>query len=95
MKANGPAAAITTATKILRSPGSSPVSSGATIGPVCVFGVLTPAGQIVEAHSLQPSDANSAAAVADAEQIDFSPQLSGMAAQQHFVFVVELFASAQ
>jgi hypothetical protein len=67
-----------------------------TIRPVCVFGVITSTGQLVEAHSLQPADPNSESAVADARSIDFSPSIaSGAPAQQHFVFVIEKFVSAQ
>ena len=69
-------------------------SAGMTVGPVCVFGLVNAAGQLVEAHSLQPSDPNSQAAVEDAKQIDFTPKTpSGSAPQQHFVFVIEKFIS--
>ena len=70
--------------------------SAMTLRPVCVFGLVTPAGHLVEAHSLQPSDPNSEAAVKDAEAIDFSPTMrAGAPPQQHFVFVIEKFVSAQ
>jgi hypothetical protein len=67
-----------------------------TVRPVCVFGIVTPSGQLVEAHSLQPSDPNSQAAVDDAKLIDFSPStavgsLPGAPPRQHFVFVIEKF----
>jgi hypothetical protein len=66
------------------------------VRPVCVFGMVTPTGQQVEAHSLQPSDPNSQAAVEDAKRIDFSPLIPAKSPpQQHFVFVIEKFFSPQ
>jgi hypothetical protein len=65
-----------------------------TVRTVCVFGLVTPTGQLVEAHSLQPSDPNSQAAVEDAKQIDFSPsEPAGAPPRQHFVFVIQKFVS--
>jgi hypothetical protein len=94
MKTGGPATAMTSATKISRIHGQSPFTSAMTARPVCVFGMVTPTGQLVEAHSLQPSDPNSQAAVEDAKQIDFSPLIaSGAPPRQHFVFVIEKFVS--
>ena len=94
MKARGRATAMTALTKISRVLGNGPVTSAITIRPVCVFGVVTPTGQLVEAHSLQPSDPNSQAAVEDAKQIDFSPLTPpGAPPQQHFVFIIEKFVS--
>jgi hypothetical protein len=59
---------------------------------VCVFGLVNSAGQLVEAHSLQPSDPNSTAALKDARAIDFSAMTpAGAPLQQHFVFVIEKF----
>ena len=96
MKAKGPAVAMTSATKITRIQGSASLTPGATIRPVCVFGMVTPSGHLVEAHALQPSDPNSQAAVEDAKKIDFSPQTpAGSAPRQHFVFVIEKFVSQQ
>ena len=68
MKAKGRAVAMTSATKISRIQGQGPFTSAVTIRPVCVFGMVTPSGQLVEAHSLQPSDPNSEAAVEDAKE---------------------------
>jgi len=66
------------------------------VQPVCVFGLATASGQLVEAHSLQPADPNSAAALEDAKQINFSHSTAaGARPQQHFVFIVEKFAAAQ
>lgn len=96
MKAGGQGIAITGATKISRTHGQAPFTSAMTIRPVCVFGVVTSTGQLVEAHSLQPSDPNSEMALADARSIDFSPSIaSGAPAEQHFVFIIEKFVSAQ
>ena len=90
MKAKGRSVEMTAATKVSRVHGQ--VASGMTIQPVCVFGLVTPTGQLVEAHSLQPSDPNSQAAVEDAKQISFSAP-PGAPPRQHFVFVIEKFIS--
>jgi len=94
MLANGPAIATRGAQKIWRFSGPGPFSPGATAHPVCVFGLVTSSGQLVEAHSLQPSDPNSQRAVEDAQRINFSnPTPPGARPQQHFVFVIEKFVS--
>jgi len=94
MRIGGQAKAIAPATKISRMHGRAPSTSAMTIRAVCVFGIVTPAGQLVEAHSLQPSDPNSEAALEDAKGIDFSPSIpAGAPPQQHFVFVIEKFVS--
>jgi hypothetical protein len=96
MKAAGQAIAMTSETKIARVQGQGPFTAAMTFRPVCIFGIVTPAGQLVEAHSLQPSDPNSEAAVRDAKGIDFSPSTrAGAPPQQHFVFVIEKFVSPQ
>lgn len=96
MKAKGPAVAMTSATKISRVQGQGPFTSAVTLRPVCVFGMVTPAGHLVEAHSLQPSDPNSQAAVEDAKKIDFSPLTpAGSPPRQHFVYVIERFVAQQ
>jgi len=96
MKAKGPAVAMTSATKVSRVQGQGPFPSAVTLRPVCVFGMVTPTGHLVEAHALQPSDPNSQAAVEDARNIDFSPLTpAGTPRQQHFVFVIEKFVSQQ
>jgi len=92
MKAAGPAVSMTSATRISRVHAPTPLPAGTTLRPLCVFGLLTPSGRLVEAHSLQPADPNSDAAVKDAESIDFSPALGASAVpQQRFVFVIESF----
>lgn len=96
MKARGGAVAMGAAQKISRVSGQGPFTSEMTVRPVCVFGLVTPTGQLVEAHSLQPSDPNSNAAVEDAKRINFAPQTTpGAPPQQHFVFVIERFFSAK
>ena len=96
MKAGGQAVTIGGAARLSRLHGQAVSSSAGTMTPVCVLGVLTPAGQLVEAHSLEPSDPNSEAAVADAKSIDYSPTIrAGTAPQQHLVVVLERFVSAQ
>lgn len=94
MKAKGPAVEMTSATKISRVHGQDPLTSAGTLHPVCVFGMVTPSGHLVEAHALQASDPNSQAAVEDARNIDFSPLTpAGTPPRQHFVFVIEKFVS--
>ena len=96
MKAKGPAVAMTSATKVSRVQGQGPLTSAVTLRPVCVFGMVTPTGHLVEAHALQPSDPDSQAAVEDAMKIDFSPLTpAGAPPRQHFVFVIEKFVSRQ
>ncbi len=96
MMARGRAVAMTGAQKIVRNFVGDPRTQGAAVHAVCVFGVVTPSGQLAEAHSLQPSDPNSQAAVDAAQKIDFS-QLAprGKQPQQHFVFVIEKFVTRQ
>jgi hypothetical protein len=94
MKAKGPATAITSAQKISRISGQGPLTAEMSIRPICVFGLVNSSGQLVEAHSLQPSDPNSQAAVDDAKLINFpTPAGPGAKPQQHFVFVIEKFVS--
>jgi hypothetical protein len=66
-----------------------------TLRAVCVFGVVSPSGHLVEAHSMQPSDPDSAAAVEDAKSINFSPSMTGTDVQQRFAFIVEKFIAHQ
>jgi hypothetical protein len=94
MRARGPAVAMAGAQKIFRLVGRSPFPPGATAQPVCVFGLVTASGKLVEAHSLQPSDPNSHAAVEAAKRINFPhPTPLGARPEQHFVFVIEKFVS--
>jgi hypothetical protein len=96
MRARGAATAMAGAQKITRVVGRTPVSADATAYPVVVFGLVTPAGKLAEAHSLQPSDPNSQAAVDAAKRIKFSsPAPRGERPQQHFVFIIEKFVGPQ
>jgi hypothetical protein len=91
MKARGEAVAMTSATKLTRVHGQG---AGAMLHTVCVLGLVTATGHLVEAYALQPSDPNSAAAVEDATQIDFAPMTpAGTPPRQHFAFVIEKFIS--
>jgi hypothetical protein len=94
MKANGRPIGLGGARKISRNFGQAPAAAGAQT--VCVFGVVTSTGQLMEAHSLQPSEPNSPAAVAAAKKMSFARSpASGQQPQQYFVFIVGRFAVAQ
>jgi len=94
MRAGEPAITIKGAVRISRLHRQGRFTAGMTLRAVCVFGVVTPTGQLVEAHSLQPSDPNSDVAVEDAIGIDFSPRLTpGAPPEQRFAFVIEKFLS--
>jgi hypothetical protein len=96
MKAKGQAIAMAGAEKISRFFDPGPFTSDEIMRPVCVFGLVTASGELVEAHSLQPSDANSEAAVEAAKRVNYSrPATRGARPQQHFVFVIEKFVAAQ
>jgi hypothetical protein len=96
MKAAGRPITLAGAEKISRVFDPGPFTSSEIFQPVCVFGLVTAAGQLVEAHSLQPSDPNSEAAVEAAKRLNFShPAPPGARPQQHFVFVIESFVAAQ
>ena len=95
MKARGPAIVMAGAQKIWRVLGEYPSASGATAYTVCVFGVVTPSGELVEAHSLQPSDPYTQAAVEAAKTMSFSNAARAAHPQQHFVFVIEQFVPSQ
>lgn len=102
MKSSPPAITIKSAIRLSRVHRQRP-SSSMTMRAVCVFGVVTPTGQLAEAHSLQPSDPDSGTAVEDAKSIDFTPFLTGGAPlvsggpppQQRFAFIVEKFITRQ
>jgi hypothetical protein len=95
MKTKGHATEMAQAQKIWRFAGQGKPPRGATIQPVCVFGLVASSGQLVEAHSLQPSDPNSAVAVEDAKQIQFESPPFDPHPEQHFVFVIEKFVSSK
>lgn len=94
MQTAGAAVSIVGSERLSRVHQPKKLTTGMTLRAVCIFGVLTPTGQLVEAHSLQPADPASNAALMDAEGIDFSPLTpAGAAPQQRFVFVIEKFLS--
>jgi hypothetical protein len=96
MKAAGRPITLAGAEKISRVFDPGPFTASEIFQPVCVFGLVTAAGKLVEAHSLQPSDPNSEAAVEAATRLNFShPAPPGAQPQQHFVFVIEKFVAAQ
>jgi hypothetical protein len=94
MRARGVAISMAGAQKIFRDAGQGSPAPSANAHIVCVFGVVTPAGQFVEAHSLQPSDPDSQAAVETAKQMTFPPA-PGTGPRQYFAFVIERFGSTQ
>ena len=92
MKAKGRPIKLAPAEKLFRVSTAASAGDGAHPGVVCVFGVVNGSGQLVEAHSLQPSDPNSQAAVEAAEKMSFSrPGLPGAIPKQFFVFVIRKF----
>jgi hypothetical protein len=94
MSSQGAAVALAGAQKISRYSRPGPFASGATAHPVVVFGLVTPSGELVEAHSLQPSDPNSQAAVEAAKHMKFAGSAAGARPAQHFVFIIEKFVTA-
>lgn len=97
MKAKGAATEEAGALKIQAFPSRQRMTfSGNTVfQPVVVFGLLTPSGEILEAHSLQPSDPNSSAAVEAVKGMHLSMRTApGATPQEHFLFVTERFASS-
>jgi hypothetical protein len=96
MKAGEPGIMLAEARKV--SVFNSRVGRGAdaVVQPVCVFGLVTPSGKVTEAHSLQPSDPNSQAAVEAAKRMNFyTPTPPGARPEQRFVFIIEKFISTQ
>jgi hypothetical protein len=91
MRTGGRPVAMGAAQKLFRVAGNG---SGAST--VCVFGVITPSGELEEAHTLQPSDPNSQAAVEAALKMSFAGLAPlGAHPQQHFVFIVERFGGSR
>ena len=97
MNRRGRAIAMAGAQKIWRVVQNPSAPVGAAAHAVCVFGLITPSGQLVEAHSLQPSDPYSQAAIEEAKAMTFSrpsmPGQLGTLPRQHFVFIIEKFVS--
>ncbi len=82
------------AQKLFVFPRKGSLAPNATVQPVCVLGILTSSGQLVEAHSLQPSDPNSQEALAYAKSMKF-PYAAANQESQHLVFIVEKFAASR
>jgi hypothetical protein len=99
MKERGQPNLMAGAQKIWRVAGPPSFTPGGTIQPVCVLGLVTPTGDLVEAHSLQPSDSHSAQAVEAATHMSFpAPPTLGKVrptARQHLEFVFVSFASSR
>jgi hypothetical protein len=96
MRASGPATVMAGAKRFSALHDRGSVTTGSTLQPVAVFGLLTPSGKIVDAHSLQPSDPRSEAAVKSAAALKLPDGTSpGGTPQQREVVVIEKFASAQ
>jgi hypothetical protein len=94
MRTRGRSIELGSTTKLTRVHAPGPLNSGMTVRAVCIVGVVTPTGKLVEAHSLQPSDPNSQVALEDAKGIDFTPLTpAATVPQQHLVFVIEKFIS--
>jgi hypothetical protein len=90
MKANGQSVAMGEAEKVSIGSGGGPFPATT----VCVFGLVTAWGRLVEAHSLQPSDPNSEGALEAAKKMNFIHRArTGGRPQQYFVFVIEKFAA--
>jgi hypothetical protein len=95
MKEREPGIAMAEARKssVFYKPG--PIAANSTIHPVCVFALISPSGEVTEAHSLQPSDPNSQAAVESAQRMNFhNPTPSQGRPEQRFVFIIEKFVSS-
>ena len=93
MKAAGRPVEMGEAQKVFHDLAAAPHTRPKAVDTICVFGVLTPSGDLAEAHSLQPADPNSKAAVAEARSFAaFGMTPLGAHAQQHFVFIIENFA---
>jgi len=81
---------LASAQKLFVFPRKGSLAPDATIQPVCVLGILTSSGQLVEAHSLQPSDPNSQEALEYAKAMKF-PYAAANQESQHQVFIIEKF----
>ena len=73
--------------------GEKSLPPGAAIRPVVVYGLLAPAGDLLEAHSLQPDDPNSQAALDHVKSMKYFGPLAGGEHSQHFVFVYVKFGA--
>ncbi len=93
MKARGRAIGTGGAQKISRVFRTG-LAGSASPQTICVFGLVTPSGELVEAHSLQPSNPNSQAALTAVKQMSFANRApNAVENQQRFVFVIATFVS--
>jgi hypothetical protein len=94
MKTRGRAIALEQAQKVFTVLPQGDAAPGVTARAVCVFGLVTASGQLVEAHSLQPEDPDSQMALDAVKRMKFSaPAAPGAQPQQHFVFVIGRFVA--
>ena len=94
MKTRGRAIAVEQAQKIFTVLPQGAAAPGGTARTVCVFGLVTASGQLVEAHSLQPWDPDSQTALEAVKRMKFAaPAAPGAPPQQHFVFVIGRFVA--
>lgn len=95
MKAANQGLVLGQARKLVVFDSPAPIAPASLIHPVCIAGVITPSGQFVEAHSLQPSDLNSDAALQFAQHMNFTaqPLVDGAPPQQHLGFVIVRFVT--
>jgi hypothetical protein len=95
MKEREPGIAMAEARKTSVFYKTGPIAANSIIHPVCVFALIAPSGQVTEAHSLQPSDPNSQAAVESAQRMNFHNSTPAQGRpEQRFVFIIEKFVSS-
>ncbi|HEX3744003.1 MAG TPA: hypothetical protein VHW09_08730 [Bryobacteraceae bacterium] len=78
--------------KMVLFPQKGSIPPDATIRPVCVFGLVTADGKLVELHSLQTGDPNSQAALDYAKTLTL-PAPPGKS--EHFVILIEKFVAGR
>jgi hypothetical protein len=87
-------AAAGAATKRFVYAGKGAIPRGAAIQPVCIYGLVTVSGELAEAHSMQPSDPNSQAALDYVKTMSFQNPVSPTGGlEQHLVFIVAKFVA--
>ena len=92
----GPTIAVAEARRFWPAAIPGVVSPGNASQTVCVFGLMTPTGELVEVHSLQPSDPNSETAlkIANARRFAAPPGANGRP-EQRFVFLIQEFVPSR
>jgi hypothetical protein len=90
MRSKGRPIVLGGAQKMARTLAGQPASLTSDGDTICIFGLVTPTGQLREAHSLQPTNPASAAAIEAAKKLTFPVSSQpGQQVQQSFVFVME------